>query len=280
MFNRMITAVLATLVLFSASAQAQQPQQIRPAGKPAAWMAANGWDGTKVNQPDGRVRTDWFCGGNVQPDGSCKRGTISGPPNGSSVASASVGSRQPAPMTVGGKTFVTTQFSEVVEQGIRDRQINQRPTSAPQVAVQAPAQTSAQPFRVFTPGVNIETLAGAFKEGSESNVLNAPINEVEAAIARFSGVDVSPELLVKGALVDCQKAGVEGKHRVGVKSKQQMNGLKKFNFAVVGSELKDCQPGQKLYVVQDGNGKNVAIADSSGFLLGKAPTVAEIKVDR
>ncbi|MBY0472722.1 hypothetical protein K2Q00_00335 [Patescibacteria group bacterium] len=258
MLNRIVSAVLATAFLFAAtSAQAQfygsapSPQHYRctPDGKPAT--PGTGW---------------------------CKRNDA---PT-STVSAPSVSNLVPVAGTAPGAVVLNQGDLDELRRQYELDKAAQRPTvPAPQVAAQAPAvQVPAQPFRVFTPGVSIEALAGAFKEGSESNVLNAPIGEVEAAIARFSGVDVSPELLVKGALVDCQKAGVEGKHRVGVKSKQKMNGLKEFNFATIGSELKDCQSGQKLYIVRDRDGKNVAIADSSGYLLGKAPTVAEIKVDR
>lgn len=286
MLKTLIAAALAATTLFAtASAEAQQPRQPLPTpsrvahqGADGMWLYACNGKGT-ARVADGSTSTDCRCSTLPALGKTCTglpASNMSPMPQPGPVASAS-----PAAAPAINGSFVASQLDELVQQGIRDREINQRQAKpAPPVVAQAApvVQAPAQPNRVFTPGVSIEVLAGAFKEGSESNILNAPASDIVSAIRDLSGVTVTPEMLVNGSLITCQKAGVEKKTRIGVKTKQNMNGLKEFSFVSMSYELKECLPGQKLYVVNS-HGKFIAIADDSGMLLGPPTAVSGIKID-
>lgn len=65
MRHLLLTALAA--VGFCAFAMSASAQQLYAAPHDAAWMATNGYVATKVVQPDGRIRTDWECYGNIDP---------------------------------------------------------------------------------------------------------------------------------------------------------------------------------------------------------------------
>ncbi|MCX6819723.1 MAG: hypothetical protein NT019_00310 [Candidatus Adlerbacteria bacterium] len=137
------------------------------------------------------------------------------------------------------------------------------PHAAPPVQVAqapAPVSTGGGVGRVFTPGVSPAVLADAFKTGSKSDVLNAPVEDVTAAITATSGVTVTAQKIFESALTECAVALVKGKRRVGVYARTKASGEKVYSFAPVGPILYECT-GQKLYVV-DG----VVIGDNSGHL--------------
>ena len=262
MFKRIIIAAALAVICVTASAQAGVSFQCK-------------LDGERVNMSRGPATCT--CSKDVAVGAKC-------PFNNAPSGATSAPQQTPMPVvgnqSVGGVRTLSPSELANLAQTISPQDLKQ-PTTAPQArpaAAPAVSQAPAQPFRVFTPGVNIEVLAGAFKTGSEGAVLNAPTREIVHAIYNLSGVTVTPAMLVNGSLIDCQKAGVEGKTRVGVKVKQNMNGLKDFSFVSVGPELKECLPGQKLYVV-NANGKFIAIADDSGFLLGPQTATAGIKID-
>lgn len=176
--------------------------------------------------------------------------------------------------------------SERADLSAREKTERQQTTRAPvplqrqrQVAQATPAAN--QPSRVFTANVSIETLAAAFKPNVKSDVLNVPADKVVEEVKSLSNFTLTPDDLFDGHLVECQEAGVKGKKRIGVKVKQAQ-GTKEYSFVAVGSTLDKCLPGQKLYVVKDGNDKWVAIADNSGYLLGidASTSASGITIDR
>ncbi|MEI6863829.1 MAG: hypothetical protein WCK46_00445 [Candidatus Adlerbacteria bacterium] len=239
-------------------------------------------DGTKVQ---GTGTNPCYCTQPVEIGGRCPvvRKTPNYHGGGVVTPRQSPGQRSEAPAhTAPGSTFTAGQLNELVEQGVRDREINRRgaPQGAPHVGApvqvaQAPAPQAAGVIRAFTP-VDMARLAGALK-GIEKGILNAPADEMLAKMSQLTGMNVTAEKVLAGKIIPCQKVGVEGKRPIGVRSELTMSNVREFTFVAMGDEFKDCPSGMTLYAVPHDTGTYyVIIADGQGRLIGRAS--AEVRL--
>jgi hypothetical protein len=273
MFNRIALATLAASALiasaftFAESAQAQQMQAYDCTGKGTPRVA--------------KGRGQCHCPVMPGIGQTCSQAMQAGGGGMTPMPQRPGPAGNPPPVPQGGGVLSDSERADIrarVEQEERDRLGNRQVTpsmpaaSAPIAQAPAPVQ---QMNRVFTAGVPIEVLAADFKADGKNGVVNAPVGDIVTQIDKISSVDVTAQSLFDGNLVDCQEAGVKGKQRFGVRLIQGSS-----KFVPVGTALDKCEAGQKLYVVKDGHGKFVAIADSTGYLLGADASNPSIKIDR